>query len=417
MDFFYNYIFLNAVKILMPIIKSALPKFDEREKNITAVNSVLSSIIKNKKTIWIHAASMGEFEQAKPVIEYIKEKHDVSIICSFFSPSGYNTQKNYKYADAVLYMPIDTKSNAENFINMINPDAAVFVRYELWKNHLTYLKCKKISSVLICAAKPGRSSNYFVNKFVKSSYLLFDKIFTVGELHTKFFSEMTAHKNIETANDTRLDRIAAQAATAKLNPLFDKKLLGDDFILVAGSSWEPDEDIILKAVKRMNSESERKIKVIYTPHEPSKEHIKTLRDKLSSSILLSDLMETNTAVESGTDIVVDSIGKLLKLYGNADIAYIGGAFGAGVHSLTEPAGYGIPLLCGKNCFNSPDADGLLNCGALSTVSNEDDLYFLLKKCLYEQDFYNSAAKASHNYVNNAVGSSKLIGDYIIEMIK
>ena len=371
----YN-LLITIIIFFIPIISLFVPKLKERNNRYNK-GWRNSKFVKNKNTIWFHSASMGEFEQAKPLIEMIKKNNpDVQILCSFFSPSGYNTQKNYKFADEICYLPIDTYWNANKFINEINPTVAVFVRYELWYNYLFILKKKNVKTYLINATYPNilKKIKIFL-PFYKSIFQLFSEIYAVSETDFELFNALKIKTTIRKSSDTRNDRILEKKNEAKLNSVLDKNLFFDyELLLVCGSVWNEDVDIIFDAISRYNLLNKKKIRLILVPHEPTESHISYIQSKFSNNILLSQILKkenhSNEKIALNKMIIVDSIGSLLKLYGIADLSYIGGAFGVGVHSVTEPAGYGIPLVTGANCYNSPDTFPLINCGALTKIENE-----------------------------------------------
>jgi 3-deoxy-D-manno-octulosonic-acid transferase len=350
---FYNFIFIPLAMLFIRIYGLFNPKLRLREKSWRLSLIQLKEIQHKDKRVWFHAASMGEFEQAKPIIELIKKKvKDINVIVSFFSPSGYENQKNYEYADAVCYMPFDSLKNVRYFMNTIRPDLAVFIRYEIWRNFLTELKIRNIPVYLINATKPDShllTGFPLLRSFTKNNYDLFSKIFTVDNEQTEFFNGFGVHPTLTTLSDTRFDRIAEKVEESSKHNIIPREYFsGKQFVLVLGSSWQPDEEIAFEAVKKWNKNNDRKVKLIVVPHEPTQEHIKNVMKSGLDFVLLSEIeasAKSNSIIEDNKHyhILVDSIGKLLNLYSYADTAYIGGAFGSGVHSVTEPAGYGIPL--------------------------------------------------------------------------
>ena len=421
----YNLIFIPVAVIIKSIMKLFNGKLADREKHCkeTVSNLVIPA---DKTKIWFHASSMGEFEQTKPIIELIKENNpDIFIIVTFFSPSGYNNQKNYPYADAISYMPFDTKSNARKFLDIIKPDMAVFVRYEIWRNYLSLMKNRNIPVYLICATMPGSSalkSFPVLKQFTKSNYNLFSKIYTVSETHSQYFNNLNISPEIITASDTRFDRIIKNIENGKSNAVLPDELFeADVFNLVMGSSWPPDEDIIIPSVEDINKEYFR-LRMILVPHEPTEAHLKELSNKINKYILLSELIEKSSNPENikgliaDKHIVVDSIGKLLSLYRHADAAYIGGAFGAGVHSVTEPAGYGIPLSTGTGYHNSPDAVNLVNQQVITVLNSREDSLAWLNKLLENLEWKEETGQKAKKYVYDAQGSSRLVYDDVLRVI-
>jgi 3-deoxy-D-manno-octulosonic-acid transferase len=375
---------------------------------------------RNEFTIWFHVASMGEFEQAKPLIEMIKSHNpELKLVVSFFSPSGYNNQINYRYADYILYLPLDTKKNAHEFICKINPNIVIFVRYEIWHNYLVELKIKNIPAYLICATKPSNKLMYenpFFKNFTKWNYSSFRKIYTVGEEHTNFFKKLDVRTEIQTTADIRFDRILSIIREARIHPIIPREIFFDeDLILVAGSSWEPDEDLILSGLNLIHDKLKKIIRLVLVPHEPTEKHLALLTSKLHDYILLSQLEEKLNNYSkaelreemSGKSIVVDSIGKLLRLYATADMAYIGGGFGVGVHSVTEPAGYSLPLATGPRSTNSPDAVHLIKQQALKILNNPTDFKNWIET-IGDRDCRESLGKISFDYINKGSGWTEKI---------
>ncbi|MBI5323900.1 MAG: hypothetical protein HZB41_01230 [Ignavibacteriae bacterium] len=405
-------------------------KVRDREKNWKGLLSQLDKIIhsKDSRIIWFHASSMGEFEQAKPVIEFLKiNEPKIKVIVTFYSPSGYNNQKKYNFADSILYMPFDSMQRAKKLIELIKPDFAVFVRYEIWRNHLWILKQKNISSYLICATAP---QNTFLMKYpvtkslLKSNYNLFDTIYTVSENETKQFRKLKVRTKIITASDTRFDRIINKVNESKLNPILPKELFKDNkLILVAGSTWEPDEEIIINSIVKFEKENHGDIRLILVPHEPTEKHIEKVKKLLPNSFLLSEIQnflsfereenEINNFL-GWNHIIVDSIGYLLRLYSLADAAYIGGGLGVGVHSVTEPAGYGIPIAAGPKYQNSPDAVSLRNNGALTIIQQSEDFYNWIIRIRDSAETRAELGTMAFQYINNRIGSTELIAETILK---
>lgn len=419
-NFLYNLIFVLPAKILLPFFSIFNKKIKKREKSWKNILNN-TKIDYDRKKIWFHSASMGEFEQAKSIIESIKQTNpDVFIIVSFFSPSGYENQKNYEFADSIIYLPFDSKKNAKLLLDKLKPDYCVFIRYDVWLNLLNEIKKRKIPALLINATKPLKlNSNFILFKtYLKKVYSLFDEITTVGEIHTDFFKKLLPDKKIQTLTDTRFDRIINQIETSRKNPIISRDIFQkNELILIAGSSWEPDEDIIFSAYKQLSNEFQKKLRLIFVPHEPTSEHIERLSNLCGKSILLSKVIENSEIVNEESDetpIIVDSIGKLLKLYGIADLAYVGGGFGVGIHSVTEPAGYGIPIATGPKINNSPDALNLKKLGALKPVYNTQELLDWFKAMITNNELRTKTGQISKEYVIKNSGSTEIVKDLILK---
>jgi len=423
-DILYDIIMKLLSGALKNIISRRYPKFAQRE------NALLKQKIKSVEPnsvlrVWFHSASMGEFEQAKPIIEYLKIlKPDLYIIVSFFSPSGYLNQKDYSFADEVLYLPLDTKQNAKDFITAIQPDIAVFIRYEVWKNFLTELKARNIPTVLAAATVPQSrflKSFPFLKQWTRRNYELFDKIFTLNNEQIPEFEKLKVKTDISPSSDPRFDRILQRVQTAEKASIYEVLDFTDFQVLVAGSTWHKDEEILISALSEFGNKHGKRIFPIIVPHEPTHKHIDSLLLQFKHPLLLSEIEDSVYFTEKISAcnydcLIVDSIGKLLSLYSLADFAYIGGAFGAGVHSVTEPAGFGIPISCGTGYQNSPDAISLKKIDVLSAVADKNELIQWFEKVVFDKEYCEYAQLHSKKYLTDSSGASLEIGNYILKRI-
>ncbi|MFY8001151.1 MAG: 3-deoxy-D-manno-octulosonic acid transferase [Candidatus Kapaibacteriota bacterium] len=374
--------------------------------------------------IWFHAASMGEFEQLKPIIEHCKSVlPSLHTIVSFFSPSGYEHQRQYPLADAVVYLPLDGKRAMERFVNLVQPSAVVIARYDLWWNMLLALKGRSTPTFLVCATLNSESllaGTSLGREYLRAVYGLLTQIFTAGSSETVKFEQSGITAPITTSADTRFDRIASQVASnrgsrnviAQTLSLPTTFFSDDDCVLVVGSSWKPDEDCVIEAVKRLEHALRERLRLIIVPHEPNEAHVRRLKELLPESEFLS-------AFQGGRDTqlpkhcIVDSIGKLLKLYALADIVVVGGGFGSGVHSVTEPAGYGLPIACGGNIGRARDAEALHAKGSLTLVRNSDDIFQWLQIMLQEPETRKKQGAIAHRYVHEGIGWSRTIAEQVL----
>ncbi len=426
---FYNLVAIPFARILIFFAKMFNKKLARREKDAPATLSQLKKVEKGpNKRIWVHAASMGEFEQAKPIIEKIKSRiKGIQVIVSFFSPSGYENQKNYPNADAVAYLPFDTLKNVNEFLDIAKPDIVIFVRYEIWRNYLEQINLRKIPSFLACATEPSGKlmKSFLLKSFSKKNYNFFTGIFTVGPSHTKFFRDLGVSTKLDTLSDTRYDRIIENIRLGKEKMLLQEGLFGEgEFILVAGSTWKPDEDIIIPAIEKLSGKG-KIIRAVFVPHEPTTEHVNALKNKLNKAVLLSGLLNMKVKNTTLTEIkayladnhlIVDSVGKLLSLYKYAALAYVGGGYGAGVHSVAEPAGYGIPLACGPKHTNSHDAVNLLQSGALSITGNTSQFLNWLEMYYDSQEKRQTAGKVAKDYIFVNKGATEIIVNRLTEYL-
>jgi 3-deoxy-D-manno-octulosonic-acid transferase len=423
--FFYRFIYniiIHVGKLFLAFKGRTDPKVAERNSSIRNLLAQMPVKTNGEVRIWFHASSMGEFEQAKPIIEKIKaQAPDIKIFCSFFSPSGYLNQQHYEFADYVFYMPIDTKSEAKSAISRIQPDFVVFVRYDVWLNHLEILKELNIPTFLICASYPSNvklASSALLKPFTRYIYSQFDKIYAVNKLNGDLFRGIGVKAEIVDSSDTRLDRISSQVAKAREKPVIPIEFTKDTMTLVAGSTWEKDENLLIEALESLNK-SHFRIRMIFVPHEPRIENIERIRNSLENHVLLSSLNFTKTddiTMFGNKHIIVDSIGKLLFLYANADFAYVGNGFGKCVHSTSEPAGYGLPIATGPNISGSPDATELNKNCALVVIENVSELYNWLNLMMENPEKRRNQGDLALKYVNEGKGAANIITKDILGSI-
>lgn len=406
----YNILLIPIGFIIKTILKLFNSKLGDRESNFKKSLESLSNLNRSNKIAWFHSSSMGEFEQAKPVIEKLLENsNNISVVVSFYSPSGYNNQRNYKFADSVVYMPYDSYFSAKSFIKSISPDIAVFVRYDYWFNHLFILKNLNIPAILINATVPIKKGNIY-NYYYKQIFQMFKVIYTGGKSHFAFFKDILPSSNVVSSTDTRFDRILGKVSEKKDGPIINKSLFNkSSIILIVGSCWEPDEDLLIGPIADIRK-SNLKISVLWVPHEPTKEHLIKLQAKLPKPVLMSEVNESKLVAID--DLIVDSIGKLLSLYSIADIAYVGGGYGVGVHSLAEPAGYGIPLACGPNHISSNDAIELKEIGALEIINDKNQALNWLNMVITDPELRKNKGLKAKNYIEENAGSTEIISNDI-----
>lgn len=319
-----------------------------------------------RKRYWFHCASLGEYEQAIPIIETLKNSHNAQIILSFFSPSGYNQKKNSALADVVVYMPLDTPKKAKQFVEYIQADAAVFVKYEIWYNHLMELHRRKVPVYLLSAVFRG-------NQFIFKSYSkwLFDvlKLYKFIFIQDQGTFDLLSNKgleNIQLTGDTRYDRVKSLALNVKLNPIIES-FKSDNSLIVLGSSWQDEEGLMRKLCE---SYLLQKIKIMIAPHDVSEQHVNELV-KMYEQFKLS--LFTNGDSKESDVLILNTIGHLASSYCYGDLAIVGGAFGKGLHNILEPLSYGLPVLIGPNYEKYPEAKLALEAGVAKSFSNAEEL--------------------------------------------
>jgi 3-deoxy-D-manno-octulosonic-acid transferase len=373
-----------------------------------------SFIKKNKsiKIVWMHVASLGEFEQGRPLIESLQknEPEKYQIVLSFFSPSGYELRKNYPSVDFVTYMPLDTADNASRFLNLIQPDIAVFVKYEFWFHHLNELKKRQIPTLLIAAVfRPDqiffRSYGFFFKKLLINGY--FNQIFVQNETSFNLLQKIGCQK-VVLAGDTRIDRVTAIAAAAKTFPLI-QQFVGNDNALICGSTWEADETLIFNWLENKGSSVFKKI--IIAPHEIGKTHIQQLQKRLPNRTICYAQLMDNQPIGDADILIIDNIGMLSALYRYGKVAYIGGGFGQGIHNILEPAAFGLPILFGTKYQKFVEANALIAAGGAFSVQNQEQ--FAEKMAFLEApQHWNPASLVVKQYLNQNRGATILIEDYL-----
>ncbi len=374
----------------------------------------IDSSAARKETIWMHCASLGEFEQGHPLIEKIRTEYPGSIIViSFFSPSGYEIEKNNSNADYVFYLPSDSFSNAKKFIDLINPTLVLWIKYEYWYYYLKELKKRNIPTLLI--------SGYFRKdqpffKWYRNFWTEMLKCFTYYFLQnedSKILLENLNIKNVTVTGDTRFDRVITIVENFYEVPLI-KEFCGNNKVIVAGSTWEDDEAELLHYAK-----TNAHIKFIIAPHEVDKENIRDVKKKFVNSILYSEWITGNPQPATGNQqsncLIIDSIGILSRLYKYADITYVGGGFSYdGLHNILEAAVYGKPVIFGPEIEKNFEAQELIECGGGITISNALELEKTLTDLFNNSDELKNRGIAAKNYVYNNAGATKKIMEYIQE---
>ncbi|MFN8288557.1 MAG: glycosyltransferase N-terminal domain-containing protein [Chitinophagales bacterium] len=359
-----------------------------------------------QKTAWFHCASLGEFEQARPLIEKLKqERPDYRIVLSFFSPSGYEVRKNYSGADVVTYLPLDTPQNAKQFIALIQPNVAFFVKYEFWYNYLSELKNKGIPTILFSAI--FRKEQVFFAWYgglFRQMLKMFTSIFVQTETSQKLLAGIGIKSVV--ANDTRFDRVYQIAQNRQQLPLIEK-FKGTAPLLIAGSTWPKDEELLLQLIAQGILKG---YKYIIAPHDIDSERIDKLTAQLGSKVVkLSQLNDGNAA--NAEVIVVDSIGQLTFIYAYGTIAYVGGGFNASVHNVLEPAVYGMPVIFGPNHQKSAEALQLIARGAGFCITDAASLNSIVASLLQNNKLPTSA-NAAKQYVAENPGGTAVIWNVV-----
>ncbi|MFV5688638.1 3-deoxy-D-manno-octulosonic acid transferase [Flavobacterium sp. ZT3R25] len=369
MLFLYNLIILIA-GFSLKIIALFSPKIKLFVEGRKAVFPTLEQKIKpSDKTIWFHAASLGEYEQGLPLIEKIKEKFPShKIVVTFFSPSGYEVRKNNTVADVTVYLPLDSKRNAQEFLKLVHPDLVFFIKYEYWLNYLSELKKQNTPTYLVSGIlRENQMFFKWYGGFYRKALDTFTYFFVQNENSKKLLLQLNK-TNVAVSGDTRFDRVAA--ILEKDNTLdFIATFKNDTLTIVIGSSWPKDENLLVDFINSNNYN----VKFIIAPHNIKDEQIQQLKNSITKKTILFSEKENVTLAEYDV-LIINTIGILTKIYSYADIAYVGGGFGnPGVHNILEPATFGVPIVIGPNYSHFAEATALMNLEGCISVSNKKEL--------------------------------------------
>mgnify|MGYP003522119589 FL=1 len=409
MFFLYNQIVFIA-GFLLKIVALFSPKMALFVKGRKDVFKTLEAKIQpNDKSIWFHAASLGEYEQGLPVIEKIKEKFPShKIIVTFFSPSGYEVRKNNTVANCTVYLPLDTQKNAKQFIELTNPELVFFIKYEYWPNYLNELKKRNIKTYLISGIlRENQAFFKWYGGFYRKSLDAFDFFFVQNE-SSKQLLQSLGHQNVLVSGDTRFDRVST--ILEKNNTLdFIAEFKDNKITVVVGSSWPKDEEIIAQYI---NQHSNENVKFIIAPHNIKAEQIANLKTLITKPTVLFSEKE-NQSISDQQVFIIDTIGILTKIYSYADIAYVGGGFGnPGIHNILEPATFGIPIVIGPNYSHFAEATALVKLEGCVSIANNKDLLETFDDLIYKPDIRFQKGAICRQFVQQNKGATAIILNHL-----
>jgi len=364
---------------------------------------------KSDKTLWFHCASLGEYEQGLPIFtELRKDYPNHKIVLSFFSPSGYEIRKNAPFADLVVYLPLDTKNNAKRFINLVNPELTVFVKYEIWPNYLNEIKSRGLRAILISAVfRKDQSFFKWYGSQTKKALFAFEHIFTQNETSKKLL-ETINYTNATISGDTRFDRVSNQLNTDN-NLDFIKVFKDNKLCIVIGSSWPEDESLIIEFI---NNYVGIPIKFIIAPHNIKSKQIENIQTNLKKPSILFTQKEKKDLSQYDV-FILDTIGLLSKTYSYADIAYVGGAMGnTGLHNILEPAVFGVPIIIGKNYQKFPEAFDMIKNKGVKSVSNITELGTELNSLINDPESRLTTGNQNADFIKKNKGAVIQIMQYL-----
>lgn len=410
MFFLYNQIVFIA-GFLLKIVALFSPKMALFIKGRKDVFKTLEAKIQSSdKSIWFHAASLGEYEQGLPVIEKIKEKYPShKIIVTFFSPSGYEVRKNNTVADCTVYLPLDTQKNAKQFIELAHPELVFFIKYEYWPNYLNELKKRHIKTYLISGIlRENQAFFKWYGGFYRKALNSFDFFFVQNE-SSKELLQSLGHQNVLVSGDTRFDRVST--ILEKDNTLdFIAEFKNNKITVVVGSSWPKDEEIIAQYINEYSNEN---VKFIIAPHNIKAEQIANLRTLITKPTVLFSEKEKQSLSDQQV-FIIDTIGILTKIYSYADIAYVGGGFGnPGVHNILEPATFGIPIVIGPNYSHFAEATALVKLNGCVSIANHKDLLETFDDLIYKPEIRSQKGAICRQFVQQNKGATAIILNHIL----
>ena len=413
MLFLYNLLVILATQLLK-LVALFCPKMKLFVDGRKAVFSTLANKINpNDKTIWFHAASLGEYEQGLPVIEEIKQKFPShKIVVTFFSPSGYEVRKNNAVADVTIYLPLDTSSNAKQFIQLVHPDMVFFIKYEYWPNYLNELKKQHIKTYLISGIlRENQAFFKWYGGFYRNALKTFDYFFVQNE-NSKKLLQSIGFNNVKVSGDTRFDRVVS--ILERDNSLdFIAAFKDNKTTIVIGSSWPKDENLLVEYINKAS----KNVKFIIAPHNIKPEQIANLTSQIKKTRLkysdysIETLRKPN--LKNYQVFITDTVGILTKIYSYADIAYVGGGFGnPGVHNILEPATFGLPVVIGPNYSHFAEATALVNMEGCISIQNQTELNEAFALLLQNEDERLEKGHICSTFVQMNKGATQTIMNHI-----
>ncbi len=397
---------LRSMGLFVPKVRRGIrgrtTLFQDLERNVAKLSA--------GPRVWFHASSLGEFEQAKPIISELKKHHpEINVIASFFSPSGYDHSRNYRLADVITYLPFDTPGNVRKYLDLVKPNAAVMVRYDVWPNMIWELQDRHIPT-LVANATMRRSSARLLPLVKNFHHYLYNSI---GDILAVSGDDIRAFRKfglngskLEAIGDTRFDQVSARSAEARKRNLLPEAVIRGKQVLVVGSSWPEDEEVIIPAFLE-NRRLHPDLLLVIVPHEPTLDHLEELERKFNGTIPTLRFSALNEYAGEEV-IIVDSIGILLVLYASATLAFVGGSFRQGIHNVLEAAVYGIPVLFGPRHKNSQEPGALVEAGGAFVVSDSTQLAEVLRRLLRDESERKAAGDSAAAFVQRNTGATQRV---------
>lgn len=401
-------IYSAGISLYATAVRLAALKNPKARKMVEGHREVFDYLAANRKDgeryLWFHAASLGEFEQGRPLMERIRREHpEYKFLLTFFSPSGYEVRKNYEGADLICYLPFDKPALVERFLDLVRPEKAFFIKYEFWANYLFGLKKRAIPVYLVSAIfRPEQVFFKPYGGFFRRLLAQYAAIFVQDDTSLGMLKQIGV-QHVSVCGDTRFDRVGEIRQQARDLPLVADFVRGSSFTCVAGSSWPKDEDILLTYLNEHPG-----MKMIVAPHEIHESHIREIIEKLKVPYVRYSQLAEGTVPEEARCLIIDCIGLLSSIYRYGQVAYIGGGFGTGIHNVLEAAVYGMPVVFGPNFQKFREARELIGARGAYTVTAYPEFAELMERFETQSDFLKLTGETAGYYVSHNSGATARI---------
>jgi 3-deoxy-D-manno-octulosonic-acid transferase len=384
-----------------------------------AIRILKEKVDPNARYVWFHAASLGEFEQGRPLMEQLRRDHpEYKILLTFFSPSGYEVRKNYEGADIICYLPLDTITNARRFLRTIRPVMAFFIKYEFWYNYLHILSHRGVPVYSVSSIfRPGQVFFRWYGRQYAHVLRCFTRFYVQNEVSRELLATIGI-TDVTVVGDTRFDRVLQIKAAAKQLPVVEAFLgingaTPKPKVFVAGSSWQPDEEIFIPFFRE-----HKDWKLIIAPHVIGEEHLQQIEKLLTgrkvvryTAVANSPLSTLHSSLQDANVLIIDCFGLLSSIYGYADVTYVGGGFGVGIHNTLEAAVWDVPVIFGPNNERFQEAQGLKACGGGQEIHNSDDFHRIMQHFIDVPEAITEAGRQSGKFVEQMTGATaKILSD-------
>ena len=372
-----------------------------------AIRTIKEKIDPNAQYVWFHAASLGEFEQGRPLMEQLRREHpEYKILLTFFSPSGYEVRKNYEGADIICYLPLDTILNARRFLRTIRPVMAFFIKYEFWYNYLHILRHRGVPVYSVSSIfRPGQVFFRWYGKQYSRVLKCFTHFFVQNEVSRELLSTIGID-NVTVVGDTRFDRVLQIKEAAKQLPVVEQ-FKGNSKCFIAGSSWQPDEEIFIPWLNE-----HKDWKVVIAPHVIGEDHLQQIEKMLEGRKVVRYTEATEENAKGAEVLIVNCFGLLSSIYHYADVTYVGGGFGVGIHNTLEAAVWDVPVFFGPNNQRFQEAQGLKNCGGGLEIANANDFLRYMKGFEEHPELMKELGEKAGQYVASLAGATQKVLSFV-----